>query len=198
MTYKLQIENSCGKDWRESETVKGGKFCLPRRKARCRFSAALALFLLIGTVQQSTAQVRKYQSHPSTETTAPEVKTPVKTVAKKKKSNTSKKTVYGRIRDSLSMKTIPYATVFLKGANLQVQTDSNGYFKMTIPSKLIQEKMTFVIAAEWYTNKEYILTPRELNTEKAFSIAKKDIITVEATADSRERKNKWWQLRKKK
>lgn len=194
MRNELQLENSCGKDWRGREAVKGGKFCLFRLKNLCTISKIVTAILLVAVPKLTNAQVKKYQTHVG----AAESSKTSNSVAKQKNGNAGKKIVSGRICDSLTTKAIPSATVFLKGANLHVQTDSNGHFKMAIPSKLVKEKMTFVIAAEWYFNKEFILTRKELSSEPTFSIVKREEITVEATADSRVKKSKWWQLKKKK
>ena len=79
---------------------------------------------------------------------------------------------------------------------MQVQADSNGYFQMTVPGRLVKDKMTLVVAAEWYFNKEFVVARKELNSEKEFIIAQRETITVEAKAIPR--KKKWWELKKKK
>lgn len=192
MKYELKIENQCGEDWRRMRLVNS------RTLFRLVFSKIIVSLLFICFSETTAAQVKKYETHKDTDV-ASSKDNASRPLAKKKTGSSSKKIIKGQIRDSVSMKAIPLATVFLKGGNMHVQADSNGYFQMTIPTRLMKEKLTLVIGAEWYFNKEFIINRQELNTKKEYAIVKRETITVEATATSRKKKNagKWWQLKKK-
>lgn len=195
MKYEVKIENPRGVDWSKRKFINGRRFCLNVGSSFISlFSIVTAIILLIVSIE-TTAQVKKYQTRPTTEV-ASEEKTQVKSVQKKRTGSSAKKIIRGQIRDSISMKSIPRATVFLKGGNMQVQADSNGYFQMTVPGRLVKDKITLVVAAEWYFNKEFVVARKELNSKKEFILNQRETITVEAKATPR--KKKWWELKKKK
>ncbi len=196
MKYELKIENQCGEDWRRMRLVNS------RTLFRLVFSKIIVSLLFICFSETTTAQVKKYETNRDTEVSSSKNKAS-KPFTKKKAVSAGKKIIKGQIRDSVSMKAIPLATVFLKGGNMHVQADSNGYFQMTVPNRLMKEKLTLVIAAEWYSNKEFIINRQELGNKKEYAIVKSEAITVEAKATP-EKRNKGvkkinnWQFWKKK
>lgn len=184
---------------------------------RLTFSKIAASLLLIGASETAGAQVRKYETRAATVTTPTKEKATAKPVVKKKLNSPTKKIIRGQVRDSLSNSVVPSATVFLKGANISVQTDKDGHFQLVVPGKLLKNNLTLIVAAEWYINRAFLISKEEFDLEKEFLIVARETLTVEAKGISFEKraigggmiaeiveddkntfKRKWWQFWKKK
>jgi hypothetical protein len=184
-------------------------------------SKIAASLLFIAGVETTNAQVKKYETTAVAEVTPVKAKTPARSVSKNKPLASGKTVIRGYIRDSTSLSILPHATVFLKGANINVQADSNGYFQLPIPNRFLKNNLTLIVAAEWYLNKTFIISSKEFVSKKDFYLVQREMLTVTAIkrpliknitsgggtiervddkADKSENgsKRKWWPFGKKK
>lgn len=140
-----------------------------------KIAASLLLFVGIETAE---AQVKKYATQPVQQVaqTNPQVSKPI---AKKKISG---KLIQGRVSGP-SNSGIPFATVFLKNANIHVKTDAEGNFKLFVPAHLLKSKIILIGAAEGYSNKEFIIDKKDLLVKQELMLENYNMtVTVEAKA----------------
>lgn len=163
-------------------------------------SKIIGLFMLTG-IFVANAQVRKYKTPPAQDVA--DTKAQGKPFVKK----ISKKVIQGRVLSPSGLG-IPYATIFFKGANINVKADKEGNFKLIVPVHLIKNEIVLVAGAEGYTNKEFTIEKKDLNAKHELAIENQKLTIVVASKsnpsksnlsanDSISTKKKWWPFHKK-
>lgn len=143
-------------------------------------------FLLLIASQAVNAQGKRLEYKNNMEV-APVKANPASKTNSVKHSSSSKLIVRGKVLDSLRSEAIPFATVFIKNANKSVQTDTNGYFQLSIPKASIKGAITLVVTCYGYNNREFIINKNSPSAVKSFYLSEHAVITVEAKAVSHER-----------
>ena len=172
-----------------------------------RFYKILVSLLLLVTTESTLAQSKKNKLLSATEIYPEQTSVPVKPQTRKKTcSPSSNLLLKGKVLDSTSRELLPFSTVFIKNANRSVQTDSNGYFELSIPKSLFKDSLLLIISNYGYINREFRINKRDGSSVKEFSIIAQQVVTVEAKAVTREMrtlggfavtaepKKKWWQF----
>ncbi len=117
-----------------------------------------------------------------------------RTLTKPKKNPTdpSYNTIRGKIVDSGTKEILSGAVVVIKRTNIGVVTDEKGDFSLTIPDRLLTEKIVFVVSCVGYSSKEFSISKDSLNMPINFAIPQ-----TEQTLDGEiiiVKKKKWWQF----
>lgn len=107
--------------------------------------------------------------------------------------------INGKIIDNNSSEPLPFARIFIKGINNNVESDAEGNFKLAVPDTLIGKEITLVIAFVGYQNKEMQVSIERLPLKAEIRLTKADInlrgvVVHEYYVDATEKKTIWQKL----